>query len=526
MTTLTAIQDKMFEITGFRIKFQEAGGLQLKNCFSTELSKGQHCGRVNCPPCNTTSEEKRQNCRTQNILYETKCLLCNPPVSNPQEEKSIMKKGRKGIYFGETSRSFQERMAEHVREAEKFHPKSHIIKHWMTEHREVQQRPPFAFSIVQKYKDCLSRQIGEAIKIYHTTDNILNSKCEYLSNCISRLTVLEDDWEKKQRERNEEEEEYREKALLEEFKVEKMTENGIMLEEDTNQDEIEENQTEEKLLEEDPEMFRKSRKEKQRDSIHEEHKECMIKKRRVNTSVSDPLSEGVEQIEKSSLEEKMQSHGGPGHHHGGGAPHQQINTRACGNSSLPSHYHDKRNKMKKSVLKDGKKEKRKLSGPNLTWWTSWWNRVEKEAEKDRKLARTTTKITAFTQTTSREVKMFPNRVFLTGGRGDVIKERHSEKNFKKIDTPKSKPTYCEAKPVSGTKRALEWGMESPAKRSRSFAFKNLLEYWDGAKLSNEDFTFKKSHTHFKNATQPADTNTNEVDLDLDLVDSNLLTYEN
>jgi hypothetical protein len=26
--------------------------------------------------------------------------------------------------------------------------------------------------------------------------------------------------------------------------------------------------------------------------------------------------------------------GGPGHHHGGGAPHQQINTRACGNSSL------------------------------------------------------------------------------------------------------------------------------------------------------------------------------------------------
>ena len=113
-----------------------------------------------------------------------------------------------------------------------------------------------------------------------------------------------------------------------------MTENGIMLEEDTNQDEIEENQTEEKLLEEDPEMFRKSRKEKQRDSIHEEHKECMIKKRRVNTSVSDPLSEGVEQIEKSSLEEKMQSHGGPGHHHGGGAPHEQINTRACGISSL------------------------------------------------------------------------------------------------------------------------------------------------------------------------------------------------
>jgi hypothetical protein len=105
--------------------------------------------------------------------------------------------------------------------AEKFHPKSHIIKHWMTEHREMQQRPPFAFSIVQKYKDCVSRQIGKAIKIYHTGDTILNSTCEYLSNCISRLTVLEDDWEKNQRERNDEEEEYREKALLEEFRMDK-----------------------------------------------------------------------------------------------------------------------------------------------------------------------------------------------------------------------------------------------------------------------------------------------------------------
>ena len=248
----------------------------MKNCFSTELSKGQHC------------------------------LLCNPPASNPQEEKEIKKTGRKGIYYGDTSRSFQEIMAEHLRDAEKFHPKSHIIKHWMTEHREVKQRPPFAFSIVQKYKDCLSRQIGEAIKIYHTRDTILNSKCEYLSNCISRLTVLEDDWEKKQRERNEEEEEYREKALLEEFRMEKMVEDGIVVEEETIQDGDEEKQTEEKLLEEDPDIFRKSRKEKQRESIHEEAEQCLNKRRRLT-------SRGLE--EKDGMNTTT---GGPGHHHGGG----------------------------------------------------------------------------------------------------------------------------------------------------------------------------------------------------------------
>ena len=143
--------------------------------------------------------------------------------------------------------------------------------------------------------------------------------------------------------------------------------------------------------------------------------------------------------------------------------------------------------------------------------------MEKEAENDRILARTTTKMTAFVRTTSREEKMFPNRVFLTGGRsGEVIKEHPPDKNDKKIDTPKPKPTYCEAKPVSGAKRSLEGGMESPAKRSRSYAFKNLLKYWDGPaeNLSNQDFTVNKSYTYFKNATHPADADEGDPDLEI------------
>ena len=53
--------------------------------------------------------------------------------------------------------------------------------------------------------------MGEAIKILHTGDNILNSKCKYRSNNISRLTVMEEDWERKRRERTKEEEEEKEK---------------------------------------------------------------------------------------------------------------------------------------------------------------------------------------------------------------------------------------------------------------------------------------------------------------------------
>ena len=60
--------------------------------------------------------------------------------------------------------------------------------------------------------------------------------------------------------------------------------------------------------------------------------------------------------------------------------------------------------------------------------------------------------------------------------------------------------------MSGRKRTLEGGTESPAKRSRSYAFKNLLQFWDGPaeKLENQDFTYKKIHTSLKHATHPAD----------------------
>ena len=67
------------------------------------------------------------------------------------------------------------------------------------------------FKITAMYKDCLSRQIGEALRINYSKDRILNSKGEYLSNCISRLTVEEDAWERRERSRQEEESERLEK---------------------------------------------------------------------------------------------------------------------------------------------------------------------------------------------------------------------------------------------------------------------------------------------------------------------------
>ena len=85
----------------------------------------------------------------------------------------------------------------------------------MLNHPEKDSCPVFRFRILCQYKDCLSRQVGEAIKILYSRDNLLNSKSEYISNCLTRLTVPEEDWEKNKRERSEMEEERLENEKLE-----------------------------------------------------------------------------------------------------------------------------------------------------------------------------------------------------------------------------------------------------------------------------------------------------------------------
>ena len=128
--------------------------------------------------------------------------------------------------------------------------KSHIIKHWMLSRKDLDQRPPFAFTVITKYNDCLSRQIGEAIKIQRTTDNIPKSKFDYLSNCLTRLTVLEDDWERKRRQTVEEIAENEERAELEMFRNLKMN--------DKSQGKVVLETTEEEMLMLDPNMFKKT----------------------------------------------------------------------------------------------------------------------------------------------------------------------------------------------------------------------------------------------------------------------------
>ena len=117
---------EMARITRFKVRMQEAGGIQLERLFQTDLASSEHCGREDCHPCEG-NPGKKSNCKQSSILYESKCKVCNPDLKGSSQKEELQ--SRVGIYYGETSRSLYERSKEHVRDAESFSEGSHIFKH-------------------------------------------------------------------------------------------------------------------------------------------------------------------------------------------------------------------------------------------------------------------------------------------------------------------------------------------------------------------------------------------------------------
>ena len=125
---------------------------------------------------------------------------------------------KEGDQHWETSRLLHERSLEHVKDAESFNPKSHIMNQWVHEHPDRLEMPPFSFNTTYQFKDCLFRQIGQALKIHYSKDVLLNSKSEYIMNCLTRLTIEEFSWEKNERERLEDVAEVKEQEAISRFR--------------------------------------------------------------------------------------------------------------------------------------------------------------------------------------------------------------------------------------------------------------------------------------------------------------------
>ena len=93
-----------------------------------------------------------------------------------------------------------ERVKEHLRDAKDLQKDSHIVKHWFLDHPQQQTQPKFKFKIVGKFKDCMTRQISEAVRL-SLRPGSLNSKGEYGRCNIPRLVIQEDEYDRKRKER-------------------------------------------------------------------------------------------------------------------------------------------------------------------------------------------------------------------------------------------------------------------------------------------------------------------------------------
>ena len=157
---------KLGRMTGYQVRIAESAGIALSRLLPSTNPWGcTDCEREDCVPC-SQGEEKRINCKVRNILYENKCTVCNEEETGEHKQKTTaFQLAGKGIYVGESARSLYERSKEHDRDKEGRMMESHQIKHWQLEHKDLDAPPRFKFSIVNTFKDPLTRQLAESVRI-------------------------------------------------------------------------------------------------------------------------------------------------------------------------------------------------------------------------------------------------------------------------------------------------------------------------------------------------------------------------
>jgi hypothetical protein len=76
---LQKAENEIAEMVWYKVRVAESSGTQLCGLLpNINPCADQHCDRAGCYTCNQ-GDENLQNCRKRNILYESSCILCNPP---------------------------------------------------------------------------------------------------------------------------------------------------------------------------------------------------------------------------------------------------------------------------------------------------------------------------------------------------------------------------------------------------------------------------------------------------------------
>ena len=107
------------------------------------------------------------SCHKKNVVYEYECELDNY------------------TYVGETSRNFYSRNIEHQNKFKNEKNDSFIYDHQQLMHHG--QDPSMNVKVVRSFKDALSRQIYEGVRIRRSA-NVMNTKLEYYQQATYRMS--------------------------------------------------------------------------------------------------------------------------------------------------------------------------------------------------------------------------------------------------------------------------------------------------------------------------------------------------
>jgi hypothetical protein len=120
------------------------------------------CDSPDCLPCKDGRGEGG-NCRGCGTNYEIECQLC------PDDQKSK--------YIGESSRNIYTRSNEHVARYRAGKVTSFMAKHQTAAHQG--QEGDYKARVTASTRDCLTRQVREAVLIRRCQVPVLNGKTEW-----------------------------------------------------------------------------------------------------------------------------------------------------------------------------------------------------------------------------------------------------------------------------------------------------------------------------------------------------------
>ena len=160
-----------------RIKIEESGGINIKDfLIQKDPFPKNKCEKEKCLIyTSTVTQNLSIVCNTNNVGYRLFCGTCRA-------------RGKDKAYEGETSRSGRLRGNEHLADFRNKRPHSVLYKHKMVDHAD--EEISFGMELTGKFKDALTRQADEAIRINARNKvELMNSKSEFNHPPIARVTV-------------------------------------------------------------------------------------------------------------------------------------------------------------------------------------------------------------------------------------------------------------------------------------------------------------------------------------------------